>query len=137
MLTEEQFLRECKRRNVSPFKSNVGSLSKPMFTNGFTFNTPAGGTAQFPIDLSGNVSEMLGIVVLDAFTNDIGSLMINNDIVLQETSLAAFNPLTNIFKDAQYYKLPRRLTGKDNVVLTVTSSISHQIFPIFYLLPAK
>jgi hypothetical protein len=134
-MTNEEFLSECRKRNVQPFKPNVGTIQKPMFTNGFVFNTVAGGSITFQLPLSGNVSELLGIVIMNGQNDDIGSLKVNNDILLQDTSLAAFNPSLNIYKETQYYRLPRKLMGTDNLTLTVQSSNVHQIFPVFYLLP--
>lgn len=135
MISEAQFLAECAKRKITPYKSNVGSLAKPMFTSGFTFTTTAGGTVTFNINLSGNVSELLGLVVIGGLDADIGTLKVNNDILLQDTSLAAFNPSINIYKDAQYFKLPRKLFGTDVITLQVSAAAAHQFRPIFYCLP--
>jgi hypothetical protein len=134
-MTEEQFLSECVKRGVKPFKGSEPSIKKNMFTQGFIFNVTAGGTVDFRINLSGNVSELLGIVVLNSLVNDIGTLKVNNDILLQDTTLAAFNPSTNIYKGFQYFPLPRKLMGTDVIVLTVAAGAAHQIFPVFYCLP--
>jgi hypothetical protein len=133
-ITEAQFMAECAKRKIVPYKSNAGTLTRPMFVQGFTFNVVAGGTSIYTVSLS-KATEMLGIVVIDGAAGDTAGLIINNDNVFQDASLAAFNPVINIYKETQYYKLPRKLNGNDSVTLKVSGVAAHQIRVIFYLLP--
>lgn len=108
-----------------------------IYSKGFVFTTQANASNIFPIQLGGKPRVMHGIIfqcpVGNVTDDDVISLTINSEVVIDKVNWKAYLPTQNPTKAQQFYPIPRGLSGSDSVELTVTSVNSHTIFPIFYL----
>ena len=113
--------------------------NKQIYTKGFDFNTTAG-VNTFPIQLGGKCRKLHGITVY-VEQNNVGdpdkiSLVINSEQLINNAIWWAYNPqgqAGNIFKDGQFFALPRNLSGADDTQLVWEAINSHKIYIVFYL----
>lgn len=128
-------------------QNNFGDIKKiqefnkgQIYTKGFEFNVTAGNNNQFPINLGGKARKLHGIVVFSE-PNNIGdpdkiSIVLNSEQLVNNVIWWAYNPqgqAGNIFKDSQYFGIPRNLSGADDTQLSWESINAHKIWVVFYL----
>lgn len=111
-----------------------------IYTKGFEFNTQAGTTNEFAIQLGGKARKLWGVNFFVEPNNiqddDKVSLNINSEQLINNVIWWAYNPqgaAGNIFKDSQFFALPRNLSGADDTQLVWQSSNAHKIYVVFYL----
>ncbi len=120
--------------------ANQNFTNAQIYTKGFDFNTTAGTPDTFPIQLGGKARKLHGIVVFNEQNNVIDadkiSLVINSEQIINNVIWWAYNPqgqAGNIFKDGQYFAIPRKLSGADDCQFVVDAVNAHKIFIVFYL----
>lgn len=128
-------------KNVERNKKELQEFyQKQIYSKGFFFQTSAGSTVSPKISLGGSARRLHGISVF----NDLGfsgdqdtfSLTINEEVIIEDVIWWAYNPQGisgNIFKETQYFPIPRPLSGSDSVELDWNASNSHNSFIVFYL----
>ena len=128
------------QNNFNNSKQLQNFTNAQIYTKGFDFNTTAGTSNTFPIQLGGKARKLHGITVYSetANVNDLDkiSLVINSEQIINNVIWWAYNPqgqAGNIFKDAQYFAIPRKLSGADDCQFVVDSVNAHKIFIVFYL----
>jgi hypothetical protein len=114
--------------------------NRQIYTKGFTFNTQAATTNEFPIELSGAARRLYGITLFSdpnfANDDDIISLQINEESVITNAVWWTYNPTPNqgnIFKREAYFPISRSLAGTDTITLIWKSVNSHKIYPVFWM----
>ncbi|RTK97622.1 MAG: hypothetical protein EKK64_01035 [Neisseriaceae bacterium] len=111
-----------------------------IYTKGFEYQTEANTTNEFPIQLGGKARKLWGVTFFVEPNNvqdtDIVSLNINSEQLINNVIWWAYNPqgaVGNIFKDSQFFALPRNLSGADDTQLVWKSLNAHKIYVVFYL----
>jgi len=128
-----------KENNVS--QETIQSFNKrQIYSKGFSFQTQANTTNNFPIQLNGNARRLYGITlffpVADINAEDIISLSINEENVITETiwwNYSTQSPNGNQFKREAYFPLSRSLSGTDTIALSVKSTGAHKLYPVFWM----
>jgi hypothetical protein len=96
-------------------------IKKQKRANGVRYTTVAGSRVTVQIPVSATAQILLGVRVMRNDDQDIGTLQINNEVVISNVSLNFLNPLTSRFPQ-EYFALPRPLSGKDQILFTVQST---------------
>jgi hypothetical protein len=103
-----------------------GMIKRQKRLKGYSFNVPIGASS-FNLDLSGTARILLGIALFGKSTDSTAAnswntftsietlqFQVNNEIVIDQLSP---NFLTQQFNNAEYYYIPRPLSGTDELTL--------------------
>ena len=111
-----------------------------IYTKGFEYNTTAGTPSNFAPQLGGKARKLHGIVVFSDPNNitdaDKMSLVLNSEQLINNVVWWAYNPqgaVGNIFKEGQFFSLPRPLSGADDVQIQWEAINAHKVYIVFYL----
>lgn len=115
--------------------------NQQLYTKGFEYNVQAGTANQFTPQLGGKARFLWGIMVfineqVNWVDPDTMSLVVNSEQIIDKVIWWAYNGQSNtgnVFKERQYFPLPRFLSGADSVELTWSAINAHKINIVFYL----
>ena len=92
--------------------------------------TSAIGVVEETLQLSGLAKHLLGAVVTTPGADTAASLIVNNDVVIEDLNL---NLLTSDAENPrQYYDFGRPLTGNDDIELRVTDTAANTFTIVLY-----
>jgi len=125
--------------NLSNIKDIQNFNNGQIYTKGFNFNTQAG-TNEFPIVLGGKARKLHGVCFYVDQANvgdpDITSLVLNSEQLIDKVIWWNYNPqgaAGNLFKQEQYFGIPRALGGSDSCQLIWNAINAHKIYIVFFL----
>jgi hypothetical protein len=128
-----KFGNQSNQQNVQDF------IKGQIYSKGFEFGAQPGPNTFNP-NLGGAARRLFGLILFtennNIFDPDLISLTINNEVIIDNVVWWAYNPQGpsgNIFKQAQYFELPRPMSGSDSVAIQYQSVNAHKIYPVFYL----
>lgn len=100
-------------------------------SKGFEFQTVAGATADFPLEISGDGVFFLGLNIssfdVATIANHSFKLMFNEEQIFAKNNGKFLCPQTNPNKDLEFFPYPRPMSGSDNVILSITSKVAEII----------
>jgi|DEB0MinimDraft_4_1074332.scaffolds.fasta_scaffold104370_2 hypothetical protein len=96
---------------------------------GFTV-AAASGTTQTTLDLSGFAKQFVGIALVDALATSDIQLVINNDVVIENTNAQFFN--TDDSNPRAFTEFNRPLTGQDTITLKTQATAANTYRVVVY-----